>query len=85
MRDTIALAWLREGIEIGRAQRHAKVMKRLFAVFRSAILREGRRLLGEPTESQNAALQAICDFDRLEILTDLVFEASSWDELFRTA
>lgn len=46
------------------------------------ILRLGEKRLGSPDESARAKLAAISDIDRLEEITDKIFEVSSWQELF---
>ena len=89
MKDTIAGAWLREGIAIGDAQGMEKGMEKGIAkgraALRSAILKQGRKRIGDPTESQAAALDAINDIDRLGVLAGVVSEAASWDDLLRMA
>jgi hypothetical protein len=54
---------------------------------REILLRLGRKRWGEPDERVLGQIMAINDLDRLELLTDRVFDASasSWDELFPPA
>lgn len=48
------------------------------------LLRRGQRRCGKPDEATVAALKEIRDLDRLERLADVIFDASSWQELLAT-
>jgi hypothetical protein len=45
------------------------------------ILRQGRQRLGEPAPAVIAAINALTDRERLEQLTDRVWEVSDWQDL----
>jgi len=48
---------------------------------RNALLRLGRKKLGEPDERVLSLLAALGDLDRLNLLLDALLEAASWDDL----
>jgi predicted transposase YdaD len=48
---------------------------------RETILRQGRRKFGEPSADQVQFLEEIANLERLQVLTDRVSDASSWQEL----
>ena len=48
---------------------------------RKIILRQGRKLFGPPDESTTAALTAIEDLERLELLSEQLLDVKSWQEL----
>jgi hypothetical protein len=45
------------------------------------LLRLGRIRFGEPTEATRAAIKAIDDLRRLQLLTLRIVKATSWDDL----
>lgn len=47
------------------------------------ILRQGRTLFGPPDENTLAALTAIEDLERLELLGERLLEVKSWQELLK--
>jgi predicted transposase YdaD len=51
---------------------------------RKLLLRMGRRKFGAPEPATEAAVQAITDLDRLERMSDRMFDATSWPELLAT-
>jgi predicted transposase YdaD len=51
---------------------------------RKLLLRWGRKRLGEPNAAIEAAVQAITDLERLELLAERVHEVASWQELLQT-
>ena len=61
-------------LEEGRAEGQIKGMQCL-------LLRQGRKLFGEPDEATAAAVQAITAPDRLEYLSERLLEVNSWQEL----
>ena len=68
---------LDEGREEGRVQgelRHARKM----------VLRLGRQKFGAPTPEVEAAVQAIADLDRLDRMSDRLFNAATWQDLLAT-
>jgi len=48
---------------------------------RNALLRLGRKKLGEPDERVLSLLAALGDLDRLNLLLDALLEAARWDDL----
>jgi hypothetical protein len=48
---------------------------------RNALLRVGRKKLGEPNERVLSLLAALGDLDRLNLLLDALLEAARWDDL----
>ena len=48
---------------------------------RNALLRLGRKKLGEPDEQVLSLLAALGDLDRLNLLLDALLEAARWDDL----
>ena len=48
---------------------------------RNALLRLGRKKLGEPDERVLSLLAALGDLDRLNLLLDALLEAACWDDL----
>jgi hypothetical protein len=75
MRESVTYqAILREGEAIGEARGRADEARRI-------LLRLGERKFGPPTVGTRAELRRISDLERLELLTDRVLNASSWDEL----
>ena len=48
---------------------------------RNALLRLGRKKLGEPDEPVLSLLAALGDLDRLNLLLDALLEAARWDDL----
>jgi hypothetical protein len=48
------------------------------------LLRQGRKRLGEPDESVQAALKAITDVDRLERMSERLLEVRTWQDLLAT-
>ena len=48
---------------------------------RETILAMGRRKFGEPSDEQAQSLEGIANRERLQQLTDRIFDASSWQEL----
>jgi hypothetical protein len=51
---------------------------------RKLLLRLGRRKFGAPEPAVEAAVQAITDLDRLERMSDRMFDATSWQDLLAT-
>jgi predicted transposase YdaD len=52
---------------------------------RRLLLRLGRKHLGDPEEGIEAAVRAITDVERLELLAERITEAASWQDLLRTS
>jgi predicted transposase YdaD len=48
---------------------------------RSIVLRQGKRLLGEPSAIVLEKIMSIDILERLEKMTDIIFDVKSWDEL----
>jgi predicted transposase YdaD len=48
------------------------------------LLRQGRHKFGAPEPAVEAAVQAITDLDRLERMSDRMFDATSWQDLLAT-
>jgi predicted transposase YdaD len=48
---------------------------------RNILLRQGRRKWGEPDESVLARIAAIGDLGRLNLLSDRILDATTWDDL----
>jgi predicted transposase YdaD len=61
-----------EGLSEGRADEARKLLLRL-----------GRKHLGEPGTTIEAAVRAINDLDRLELLAERITEVADWQELLR--
>ena len=51
---------------------------------RRLLLRLGRKRLGDPEEAVKAAVRAITDVERLELLAERITEVGSWQDLLRT-
>jgi hypothetical protein len=51
---------------------------------RKVLVRAGEPKLGSPNASVLAALDAIQDVTRVEILAGRIFSASSWDDLLKS-
>ena len=51
---------------------------------RRLLLRLGRKHLGEPGEAVEAAVRAITDVERLELLAERTTDFGSWRDLLRT-
>ncbi len=51
---------------------------------RKLLLRLGRKHLGEPEATVEAAVRAITDLDRLELMAERVSEVASWQDLLQT-
>jgi hypothetical protein len=69
-----------EGLVEGRAEGHIEEARRI-------ILRQGTRRFGKPDATVLAALEAISDVDRFEVLTDRILDAdvSDWNSLLGLA
>jgi hypothetical protein len=52
---------------------------------RKSLIRQGRKKWGEPGEQVLARIAAIGDLDRLNLLSDRILDASSWDDLLGPA
>jgi predicted transposase YdaD len=65
---------LEEGRRLGELEGRLKVT-------REAVHRLGRIRFGEPAEATRAAIEAIDDLRRLELLTLRILKATSWDDL----
>jgi predicted transposase YdaD len=65
---------LREGRAEGRAEGRTEEARRI-------LKRLAARRLGDPSPEFDAVIDAIADLERLELLTDRVLDASSWQEL----
>lgn len=50
---------------------------------RTLLLRQGRKKFGPPTPETEAALSAITDRTRLELLSDKLLDVTTWDELLK--
>jgi predicted transposase YdaD len=76
--STTYQAILREGRNEGLTEGRIKEARRL-------LLRQGTKRLGEPDAASAAALEAIQDIDRLEVLHDRAFDPGirDWTELLR--
>ena len=48
------------------------------------ILRLGKRRFGPADQTNESAIQAITDLDRLERLLDRILDASNWQDLLNT-
>ncbi len=48
------------------------------------LLRQGQRRFGPPTEATRMALQGMTDLERLERMTDRIFDATTWEDLLNT-
>ena len=48
---------------------------------RKIVLRQGSKLFGPPDESTTAALTAIEDLERLELLSEQLLDVKNWQEL----
>ena len=64
-------------LDEGRAEGQTKEARKLLLLL-------GRRHIGEPDATVEAALQAITDLERLELLIERVLEVASWQELLQT-
>jgi predicted transposase YdaD len=51
---------------------------------RKILLRQGQRKFGPPDPAVEATLQGITDLERLERMTDRIFDATSWPDLLAT-
>lgn len=51
---------------------------------RRLLLRLGRKRLGNPETTVEAAIRAITDLDRLELLAERLDEVAGWQELLQT-
>ena len=51
---------------------------------RKILLRQGRRKFGPPDAAAEATVQGIADLDRLERMSDRLFDATSWPDLLAT-
>lgn len=49
------------------------------------LLRQGRKLLGAPEPSVEAALSSIQDVERLERMAEAILTVKSWEELLSTS
>ena len=70
-----------EGEAKGRAEGEAGARPRAPSRRRNALLRLGRKKLGEPDERVLSLLAALGDLDRLNLLLDALLEAARWDDL----
>ena len=70
-------AILDEGREEGREEGALREARKL-------LLRMGQRKFGAPEPAAEAAVQAIADLDRLERMSDRIFDATSWPDLLAT-
>jgi predicted transposase YdaD len=78
MRDsTTYQAILNEGRAEGEIKGRAKEAQRL-------LLRLGRKRLGDPDATVEAAVRTIADVERLELLIDRIDEVANWQDLFQT-
>jgi predicted transposase YdaD len=68
---------LAEGRAEGRTEGRAEGERR-------ALLRVGERRLGPASPRVQAEVAALADLDRIERLTDRLFDVTSWDELLAT-
>lgn len=66
-----------EGLTKGRVEGEVKEARKV-------LLRLGRKHLGEPSSTTEAAVQAIHDVDHLELLIERVMEVANWQELLQT-
>jgi hypothetical protein len=64
-------------LDEGRAEGRAEGVQR-------ALLRLGRRKLGEPDEATRLALRSITDLERLDRLSERLLEVATWQELLQT-
>ncbi len=48
---------------------------------RAALLRQGRKKFGPPSETVEATINTLTDLDRLNALLDRILDVSTWDEL----
>ena len=51
---------------------------------RKILLRLGRRKFGPPEPAVEATVQAIADLDRLERMSDQMFDVTTWNDLLAT-
>ena len=51
---------------------------------RRTLLRQGRKLFGEPDQTVSNTLQTITDLDRLGRTTERLLEVKTWQELLET-
>ncbi len=75
--STTYQAILEEGREKGLSQGLSQGLRRI-------LLRLGSKKFGTPTPSVATELQRVTELARLELLTDRILDATSWDELFST-
>lgn len=69
-------------LEEGRAEGIAKgLAEGLAKGERNVLIRQGRKKFGPPDARSLAALHAISDSNRLELLAERLLDAASWDEL----
>jgi predicted transposase YdaD len=66
-----------EGLIKGEARGRADEARKMLLLF-------GRKHLGEPGAAVEAAVQAISDLERLELLAERVTDVKSWQELLQT-
>src|SRR5262249_12813649 len=74
MSQTIAEAWIEEGMEKGREEGELKASRKI-------LLLQGRKRFGEPDAQTIAAIEAISDPDRLLALGGRLLDVTSWQEL----
>ncbi len=48
---------------------------------RAALLRQGRKKFGPPSETVEATINALTDLDRLNALLDRILDVPTWDDL----
>ncbi|HTU21242.1 MAG TPA: hypothetical protein VMG10_24525 [Gemmataceae bacterium] len=78
MRDSTSYqAILDEGRAEGEIKGRAEEARRLLVLL-------GRKRLGGPDAAVEAAVHAIADVDRLELLIDRINEVASWQDLLQT-
>ena len=70
-----------EGLTKGRAE---GLTEGLIEDARKLLLRLGRKHLGEPGATAEAAVRAITDVERLELLAERTTEVKSWQDLLQT-
>ncbi|HZY90436.1 MAG TPA: hypothetical protein VFE78_36780 [Gemmataceae bacterium] len=66
-----------EGLTMGEAKGRAEEARKL-------LLRLGRKHLGEPGATVEAAVQALTNLERLELLAERLTEVKSWQDLLQT-
>lgn len=69
-----------QGLAEGRAEGRAEARAEALALMRKALLRGGQKKFGPPDERTRAALDSINEPERLQLLTERLVDAATWEE-----